>query len=224
MAPTEKNDFGGGGGRRELLDAVIHAELLRQRAVASGLDGDRRVRWALVEELASLHRLAELEHREPFSDAAGDEAAISSYYEAHRQTFLEPQRRGVHGVLLGHAGEAEAALASLRSGAAELSDFGTPVTIRPTPRDDAEFPAFHRVLFGASLRDGDWLPQPVLVRRKLLVGRLEGVVEPKLRSLNDPAVRDEVIRRIRAPRLARAEAALLREMRASEVRVTDEVR
>ena len=53
------------------------------------------------------------------------------------------------------------------------------VEIVSTPlqaRDDAEYPAFHRVLFDVGLGASDLLPQPVLIGERLLVGRVREIV------------------------------------------------
>ncbi|TPV93485.1 MAG: peptidyl-prolyl cis-trans isomerase [Myxococcales bacterium FL481] len=209
--------FGGEGGRRDLVASLIDAELLRQRAEAEGLDHDGRARWAAVEALAAQHLAAELERRAPRATVAADEAALAAYYSQHADEFINPERRGMRGVFFDTAEAADEALARLREGRA-LDELGDVVEIPPAPRDDAEFPAFHRLLFTPGLVDGDLVPSPVYVRRRLLVGRVNGLIAAAPRTLSDPTVRDEIVDRVRAPLLARARLALLEELRRSETR------
>src|SRR5688572_13563891 len=66
--------FRGEEGRASLLEALVTAELLAQEAIAAGLGDDPRVHWAVLEEIATLARNAELERRVPYAEVAADVA------------------------------------------------------------------------------------------------------------------------------------------------------
>lgn len=207
--------FRGDGGRRDLLTSLIEAELLRQRADAAGLGDDARVRWTVIDALAARQLAAELERRVDRAALARDDHAITDYYREHRDEFAVPERRGVRGVFFNTAEAADAAWQRYAKGES-LEALGRVFEIRPAARDDHEFPAFHHLLFDPKLGDGDRLPAPIYTQERLMVGHVHHVEPASWRPLDDPAVRDEIVDRLRAPALDRARAQLVAELREAD--------
>jgi parvulin-like peptidyl-prolyl cis-trans isomerase-like protein len=203
--------FAGGEGRPALLRALVDAEVLAQRAIARGLGDDPRVRWAELEEIAQVHRSAELERRVPRAAIAADEAALRAWYDAHQDELEVPERRSVEGVIVRTWAEAEAIEAKLRLGA-ELKELGTFAHTGLVERDDREFPGFHPLLFDPALGVGDVLPRAVVIGEKLMVGRVREIQAAAPAAFDDPAVRERAVEVVRAPLLAAAEAELAREL------------
>ncbi|MBX7083710.1 MAG: hypothetical protein K1X88_31160 [Nannocystaceae bacterium] len=199
----------GGEGAAALLMALVDAEVLAQEALAQGLGDDPRVWYAVLEELAALHLAAELERRVPRAAVAADRAALQAAYDADTTAFVLPQRRAAAGVVFEHWREAEDALAAVQSGAVALESLGALVTTPLQARDDGEFPGFHPTLFDPSLQVGELLPRPVVLGERLLVGRLEQDEPATRRAFDDPAVQEQLVERVRAPRVQAATAALL---------------
>jgi hypothetical protein len=205
--------FRGEEGRASLLEALVTAELLAQEAIAAGLGDDPRVHWAVLEEVATLARNAEFERRVPYADVAADGTALRAYYDAHPDELVVAEQRRAEGVLVATWAEAERALAQLQAGS-ELAALGEVVTTPLQVRDDAEYPAFHRVLFDRALAAGDPLPQPVMVGERLLVGRVREVVAPARVPFDDAVAQEQLVQAVRAPLLERAERELEAELAA----------
>ncbi len=205
--------FAGDEGRPALLRALVDAEVLAQRAIAKGLGDDPRVRWALLEEIAAVHRSSELERRVPRAEVAADVAALRAWYDAHQDELVVPEQRSAEGVVLGSWAEAELAQSRMEQGTA-LEELGNVVRTPLAARDDREFPGFHVVLFELSLEAGDPLPRPVSIGENLLVGRVHEIVPAAVPPFDDPAVRERAVEAVRAPLLEAAEAELSRELAA----------
>src|SRR5690606_29774553 len=187
-------------------------ELMAQQAEAEGLGDDPRVQWSLYEEEAALYLAAELERRVPRETVAADEAALRAWYDAHPEALWTEEQRNLEAVAFTSYAEAEAALARLRAGEVTLRELGEVVATPLQPRDDAEHPGFHAILFEAGLGPGDWLSAPVLVAQTLLVGRVQQVIAAERRAFEEPAVQEQLVEAVRAPRLAAAREELLREL------------
>lgn len=205
--------FVGAEGDRQLLESLVTAELLAQAAIEHGLGDDPRVQFALDEEVASVYLSSELQRRVPYEEVAADTAALREYYDAHPDAFTVPEQRSMQGVRFETFEEAEDALRKLEAGEADLSDFGEVVATPLQPRDDAENPTFHPFLFAQGVGEGDWLPHPVVIAETLLVGRVLGLEPSRIEPFDDPAVQEQLVAAVRAPRLAQAKADLLEELR-----------
>jgi hypothetical protein len=177
-------------------------------------DDDPRVRFAVLEELAILQRAAELERRVPHAEIASDIEALRAYYDQHLEEFMAPERRSIEGVAFDSFAAADEALRRLKSADVELADVGDVVSTALQVRNDAEHPAFHAVLFEASLREGDILPMPVFVGEALLVGRIKAIEPPTPRAFDAPETREHIVEALRNPRLSAAQEVLLAELRA----------
>lgn len=204
--------FSGGEGKASLLSALVAAEVLAQEAVRQELGDDPRVRWAIVEEVATVYLSAELERRVPRAEVAADEAALRAYYDAHPEEFTKPQRRSMQGVAFTRFGEAEDALDELRLGAVELAGLGEVVATELQARNDVDHAAFHPFLFDPAIGAGELLTAPVMVGPAILVGRLQQIEPPRLEPFDDDAVQERLVAAVRAPRLAEARAALMGEL------------
>jgi hypothetical protein len=204
--------FRGPEGRRELLDALVDTELLAQEAIDAGLGDDPRVEWAVVEELAALQLSTELERRLPRAHVAADEAGLAVWWRAHAAELMRPEQRSLEGVLFGELAPAEAALEACRLGTSKLSDYGTVVFTPLAERDDAEYPAFHDLLFDPALHEGDWLAHPVLSERRIVVGKVHRIVPAQVPPLDDPDTRERVVNAVWEERAAPIRAALLAEL------------
>jgi len=202
--------FRGPEGQRQLLEALIDAELMAQAAQRDADGIDPRVAFALLEEIASVHASAELEHRVPRDAIANDSDALRAEYERRKDTFTQPGRRTVEGLVFETFGAAEAALEAMRRGDRVLEGDPAVVSTEPQERDDAKFPLFHPVVFDPALRDGAWLPAPVVVgHRAVLAGRVH--IEPtRVLPFEDPAVQEALVAALRGPRVEAARAAWLR--------------
>jgi hypothetical protein len=203
--------FRGDAGSHALLGALVDAEVLAQRATARGLADDPRVRWALLEEIAAVHRSSELERRVPRAAVAADEAKLRAWYDAHRDELMEPERRSVEGVVVKRWAEAEQLHARMIAGE-PLASLGEVVHTELVARDDREFPGFHPVLFASSLRAGDLLPRPVPIGERLLVGRVRAIEPAAPAPFDDPATRERMVEAVRAPLVEAAEAELASEL------------
>lgn len=204
--------FRGPEGQRALLDAMIVESLLVQEARDAGLAGDPRVHFAVLEELASLQRAAMLERRLPRASVAADVEALRARYEAERTSFATPERRRLRGVEFETWEQAEAALARLVAGEVELDALGTVVISLPMKRDDHEYPGFHALLFDPALRVGDPLPHPVISGTRVLVGELAEIEPAGALDFDDPEVREQLVEREWAARVAPLEVELLAEL------------
>lgn len=204
--------FRGPEGRRNLLEALIEAELLAQEAIANGLGDDPRVRWALLEEVALLYLNAELERRVPRESVARDVAALRAYYDQHPEEFRVPEKRAAKGVVFSNMVDALPALERLRGGEARLEDLGQVLRTPAMERDDVGHPGFHVYLFDERLVAGDLLPQPVAIGESLLVGRLHEIQPAHLEDFDDPSVRERLVSAARQPLLDAARAELLAEL------------
>lgn len=204
--------FRGPEGQRALIDAVIVEELLVQEAREADLAADPRVSFARLEELASLQRAAMLERRLPRAEVEADDAALRARYQAEQTSFTTPERRRLRGVRFDTWEQADAALARLLAGEAELADLGEVVHTSPMKRDDGEYPAFHAILFDPALAVGDRLASPVLSGAYVLVGELEAIEPATVLPFEDPKVREALVERERAARLAPIEAELASEL------------
>ena len=204
--------FSGEEGQRALLEALIAAELLAQEAIDNGLGDDPRVQWALYEEVADVYLSAELERRVPRDDVAADEAALRAYYDAHPDEFATPPKRQARVVVYYDYPSAEAAAQLLRDGIVKLEWLGDVVTTPLQPRDDAEHPGFHALLFDPSLEVGDPLPAPITLGQVLAVGELAAVAPAGHASFDDPVVRERLVEAVAAPRREAAHAELFAEL------------
>jgi hypothetical protein len=204
--------FSGAEGHVALLGSLVDAEVLAQEAIRQGLGDDPRVAYALAEEIASVYLTTELERRVPYAEIANDVPRLREWYDAHPRDFLVAEQRSAQGVLFADWRTAEQAIVALDSGTTTLEELGEMLTTPLQPRDDAEYPGFHAVLFDAALGPGDMMPRPVPVGEKLLVGRVQDVVAEHASAFDDPATRERVVQAVRAPLLVEARAALLREL------------
>jgi hypothetical protein len=204
--------FRGPEGSRNLLEALIEAELLAQEAIANGLGDDPRVRWALLEEVALLYLSAELERRVPRESVARNVASLRAYYDQHPEEFRVPEKRVAKGVVFSSMVEALPALERLRAGEVTLEDLGQVLRTPAMARDDVAHPGFHVYLFDGSLAEGDLLPQPVAIGETLLVGRLHEIQPAHLEDFGDPSVQERLVSAARRPLLDAAQAELLAEL------------
>jgi len=204
--------FAGAEGHVALLGSLVDAEVLAQEAIRQGLGDDPRVHYALVEEIASVYLTTELERRVPYAGIAADEPRLHAWYDTNQDALAVPEQRSAQGVVFRNWATAEQAIVALDSGTTTLEELGELLTTPLYARDDTEFPGFHAVLFDASLALGDLMPRPVPVGERLLVGRVYDVVPRHAPPLRDPATRERVVQAVRAPLVAEARAALLREL------------
>ncbi len=210
--------FRGPHGRRALLDAIIQEELLVLEARDAGLADDRRVEWAVLEELAELQRAAMLERRLPRAEVAADTEALRARYERERERFVEPERRSMRVVRVDTFDAGEQAIARLLAGEQTLAQLAEELDreVVQTPlmkRDDVEFPAYHRFLFDPALAVGDVVARPVLSGRVVLVGVVDEIQPSVARPFEDPKVQEQLVSAEWAERLEPVEAALLAELR-----------
>jgi len=206
--------FTGEEGRALLTSALVDTEVLAQAARDGGLDGDPRVQWAIVEEMASLALAAELERRVPASVIANDRSRLREYYDTHPEEFLTPERRNLQGVRFTDLGEADAAHEQVATGAATLESFGDLLTTRLAARDDGQFPGAHPLLFDDQLEAGDLLASPVVLGRNILVARLHEVEPAMPRPFDDATVQAEIVEAVRRPLVEAARAEYLAELEA----------
>lgn len=80
-------------GQKKLLDELIEVELLAQEAVRRGLDKDPKVVLRLQQAMRD-ELLRTVEAKLPAPEEI-NEREVREYYEAHRATFKEPERRRV---------------------------------------------------------------------------------------------------------------------------------
>jgi hypothetical protein len=205
--------FIGGEGRKHLLEALVDAELLAQEAIDNGFGDDPRVRYAVLEEIATVYRSAELERRVPADAVAQDVDALRAWYDAHPEDFTRPEERGLEGVLYQSFAEAEAALTEFREGRATLEDKGQTFATKLRPRDDAEYPALDPFLFDPQLREGDLLRHPVYIGESLMVARVKTIRPRTLLPFDDPQVQARLVHAVRAERMAVAAEQLRDELR-----------
>jgi hypothetical protein len=205
--------FVGGEGRQHLLEALVDAELLAQEAIEHGLGDDPRVRWAVLEEIATVYESAELERRVPLESVAADADALRAWYEDHRDAFTLPEQRSLEGVVFQSFAEAEAALAELREGRAELAEKGEIFGTKLRARDDDEYPALDPFLFDPAIGEGEFLRHPVFIGESIMVGRVQLVRPETTPPLSDSDVRARVVQAVRAERIAAAREQLRAELR-----------
>ena len=205
--------FTGPEGDATMLEALVAAELMALEAEAQGFGEDPRVDFALEEEIASVYLSTLLERAVPRESVATDTAALRAYYDAHPGDFTEPERRSVQGVVFKTFDEAEAALAALVAGTNTLEDFGEVFATPLQARDDAEFPAFHPLLFADDVGQDDFIPHPVFVGESLLVGRVQKIEPAALRPFDDPAVQEQLVEAVMKPRRDQARDAILERIR-----------
>ena len=205
--------FVGGEGRQHLLEALIDAELLAQEAIEHGLGDDPRVRWAVLEEIATVYESAELERRVPLESVAADADALQAWYEDHRDAFTLPEQRSLEGVVFQSFAEAEAGRAELREGRAELADKGQIFATKLRARDDDEYPALDPFLFDPAIGEGEFLRHPVFIGESIMVGRVKLVRPETTPPLSDPDVRARVVQAVRGERIAAAREQLRAELR-----------
>jgi len=203
--------FRGDEGRFALLQALVDAELMAQAAVDAGLGDDPRVHFAWLEELAAVQRSTELERAVPRAAIEADVEALRAHYDAHPELFVVPETRVAEGVLFPRWDDAEAALAAVQLGTTTLESLAADteeaelLRTKPQTRDDHEFPGFHPLLFAPDLTPGELLPAPVVIGERLMVARLLEVEAPHRRPFDDPAVREQLVESLRAPRLTNAQ-------------------
>ncbi len=212
LGPYAQLRFSGAEGRATLLEALVAAELMAQEASAVGLGNDPRVELAVLEEEATVYLTAQLERRVPRAQVAADTAALRAWYDAHPDRFWTVEQRSLEGVVFDTYEQAEPALAALEAGTTTLSELGETVATPLQPRDDAEHPGFHPILFDPTRGQGDFIAAPVIVARKLLVGRIQLAVPAERKPFDDPEVREQLVEQVRAPQLAQAKEQLLAEL------------
>ena len=100
----------------------------------------------------------------------------------------------------------------LQAGDATLGELGEIVATPAQVRDDDEHPGFHAVLFDPALKDGDWLEAPVLIGSVLISGRIKKILAAELMPFDDVEVQERLVRAVRKPRIAQAQAALMLEL------------
>jgi hypothetical protein len=204
-----------GEGNAALVAALVDAEVLAQEAKRLQLADDPRVAYALLEEVAAVHRSAELERRLPYAQVAADRPRLVAWYEAHRDAFVQPEQRAAEGVVFRDWVAATRAMTALELGTTTLEELGEVVRTPLQRRDDHEYPGFHPVLFDASLAAGDRLPRPVVVGEGLLVGRVHRIVAAAAPDLDDPATHEKVVQAVREEQLAAIRAAWAEELAAA---------
>lgn len=205
--------FVGGEGQRHLLEALVDAELLAQEAIEHGLADDPRVRFAVLEEIATVYRSAELERRVPIESVAEDIDALRAWYDAHPEAFTIPEQRNLEGVVFRTFAEAEAALAELREGKAELADKGTVFATKLRARDDDEYPALDPFLFDPEVGPGELLRHPVYIGESLMVARIQQIRPATRQPFDDPEVRARLVQEVRKERMDAAEQELRAQLR-----------
>lgn len=204
--------FRGPHGQRALVDALITEELLVQEARDAGLADDPRVEWAVLEELAQLQRAAMLERRLPRAEVAADTEALRARYERERARFITPERRRMRVVRVQTWDEGERVVARLAAGELRLDEIGGVVRTPLMKRDEQEFPAYHRALFGPGLGVGDLVPSPVLSGQIVLVGEIDEIEPERVRPFEDLEVQEQLVTAERAERLVAIEAQLQAEL------------
>lgn len=212
LGPYAQLRFGGDEGDLVLLESLVAAELMAQQAIEEGLGDDPRVQLALWEEEASLVLAAELEQRVPRAELAGQTERLRAHYDAHPERYWTEEQRNLEGVVFETHDEAAAALRGLRAGTVTLRELGEQVATPLQVRDDHEHPGFHSILFEEGLGPGDWLSAPVVVGRRLLVGRVQTRVPAERRPFDDPGVQQQLVQEVRAPLLEPARAELLAQL------------
>ncbi len=205
--------FSGPEGRVSMLEALVTAELLALEAQDAGLGDDPRVRFAELEEIATVHLTAELERRVPRSAVAQDTEALRAYYDQHSDAFTDPERRSAQGVVFSEFEAAQQALAALRGGTSSLEELGDLVATPLQARDDGEYPAFHPFLFAPQVGQGDFMPHPVFVGESVLVGRVQSVEPARVRPFEDEQVQEQLVSAVLAPLRDAARAEILAELR-----------
>ncbi|WP_106090599.1 peptidyl-prolyl cis-trans isomerase [Enhygromyxa salina] len=204
--------FRGPDGQRALVAAIINEELLVQEARDAGLTDHPRVEWAVLEELAQLQLAAMLERRLPRAEVAADTPALRARYERERERFATPERRRMRVVRVQTWEQGERDLARLGAGELRLDELGAVVRTPLMKRDDAEFPAYHRVLFDPKLGVGDVVPSPVLSGQVLMIGEVDEIVPAGLLAFEDPEVQEQLVEAEREARLVAVEAELHAEL------------
>jgi hypothetical protein len=209
--------FRGPHGRRALIEAIIQEELLVQQARADGLDGDPRVEWAVLEELAELQRAAMLERALPRAEVAADTQALRARYERELDRFVVPERRSMRVIRVDTWDEGERVIEQLAGGVVTLEAIAASMEreVARTPlmkRDDQEFPMYHRALFDPALGVGAVVPTPVLSGKLVLVGEVHEIQPASVRAFEDPEVQEQLVTAERDARLGPIEAALLAEL------------
>jgi hypothetical protein len=195
-------------------EALIDAELLAQEAIEHGLGDDPRVRYAVLEEIATVYESAELERRVPLQSVVDDVDALRAHYDAHRDTFTRPEQRSLQGVGFQSFAEAEAALAELREGKVQLADKGEVFGTKLRARDDREYPALDPFLFDPDVGEGDYLRHPVFVGEWVMVARVGALRPASTPPFDDPDVRARLVQAVHAERIAAAREQLRQELRA----------
>lgn len=200
--------FHGPEGQRQLLEALVDAELMAQEAVRRGAQDDPRVQFAWLEEIAAVHESAELQRRVPREPLSANTEALRAEYARRLDEFTQPQRRSAVGLLFPTFEEAEQALEALRRGERTLRDEPDVLATGLAAREDAKFPAFHPILFDPKLQEGDWLPVPVMVTEDaLMAGKVRKIETTKVLPFEDPRVQEILVNALREPLVEEARAA-----------------
>lgn len=209
-----------GPGEANLLQSAINLELLAQEGERLGLGRDPRVEWAVVEDLAARELTTQRNERVPYEEVAEDIDALRAAFEADPERFIDPQQRGVEGVVYRDFLEAEAALARVVAGETTFEDEAQAradeqdrelVSTPLSPRDDERFPGAHPFLFGEGLEAGDPVPVPLFFGRSVMIGSVLAEDGSHL-EFDDPVVRERVIEAVRAPLVADADEAIAAEL------------
>lgn len=209
-----------GQGEASLLQSAINLELLAQHGERLGLDSDPRVAWAIVDDLAERELSTQRNERAPYDEVAADVDALRAAFDAEPDRFVDPQLRGVRGVVFRDLLEAEAALDRVRAGETTLDEEASArsdeqdqgvVSTPMSPRDDERFPGSHPFLFQQDLGEGDVIPVPLFFGRSVMIGEVL-VEQGEHRDFDDPVVRERVIEVVRAPAVAAADADIESEL------------
>lgn len=206
--------FSGPEADATMLEALIATELMALEAKERGFDADPRVAFAIEQEIATVYLSTLLERAVPRESVASDTEALRAYYDAHRASFTTPEKRSAQGVVFKTFEEADQGLAALIGGTSTLEELGEVFATPLQARDDEEFAAFHPILFGDGVEEGDFLPHPVFVGESLLVGRVQRVEPASLQPFDDPAVQEQLVEAVIQPRRDAARAAILERLRA----------
>ena len=222
--------------RKELLGDMITTKLLAQEARDKGYDKDPRVQ----EELRAVLRDAMLKeaHRGAPTPAEISPDEVRAYYEAHRASFRDPERRRASAIVTTTQQAADAVLEQVKAaGGVSASAWGELVRVRsvdPTakanvpvdlagdlgmvsppgdPRDEnPRVPEEVRAALFAIPKVGDVAPRVVKALGKFYVVRLSVKNDPQDRSLQES---ERVIRvKLSQEKLHAKELDLLAQLRA----------
>jgi parvulin-like peptidyl-prolyl isomerase len=119
--------------RKQLLDELIAIELLADEARRQGLDRELDTQLRLDQAVRD-EVLGDLRAAEPTPDSI-PESEVRSYYDSHKDEFMEPERRRVAEVVATRVEEAKRVIEAARNASAQ--DWGRLVRKNSTGRKDA---------------------------------------------------------------------------------------